>query len=65
VCQQLRQSSAIPLLILGATDDEDETVRTLEAGADDYMTGRPARASLAELQEARAITSSPMAIGAQ
>jgi len=38
VCRQLRQWSAMPLLILGATDDEDETVRALEAGADDYIT---------------------------
>jgi two-component system, OmpR family, KDP operon response regulator KdpE len=37
VCLQLRQWSAMPLLILGAADDEDETVRALSAGADDYI----------------------------
>jgi len=37
VCLQLRQWSSMPLLILGAADDEDQTVRALGAGADDYI----------------------------
>jgi two-component system KDP operon response regulator KdpE len=38
VCLALRQWSSMPVLILGAADQEDKTVRALSAGADDYIT---------------------------
>ena len=37
VCRELRTWSAMPILILSAVGDEDEKVRALEAGADDYV----------------------------
>jgi DNA-binding response OmpR family regulator len=38
VCRQLRRTSAIPILILTAKDDEIDRVVGLEIGADDYLT---------------------------
>jgi two-component system KDP operon response regulator KdpE len=38
VCRQLREWSAMPILVLSALGDEDQKVRALEAGADDYVT---------------------------
>ena len=38
VCRQLRAWSAMPILVLSAVGDEDQKVRALEAGADDYVT---------------------------
>jgi len=38
ICKQLRQWSQMPILVLSAVDDEDQKVRALEAGADDYVT---------------------------
>ncbi len=38
VCRQLREWSSIPIIVLSAVDDEDQKVRALEAGADDYVT---------------------------
>jgi DNA-binding response OmpR family regulator len=38
VCRQLRRTSAIPILILTARDDEIDRVVGLEIGADDYLT---------------------------
>jgi two-component system KDP operon response regulator KdpE len=38
VCEQLRSWSAMPIIVLSAVDDEDQKVRALEAGADDYVT---------------------------
>jgi two-component system KDP operon response regulator KdpE len=38
VCRQLRQWSAMPIIVLSAIGDEEEKVRALEAGADDYVT---------------------------
>ena len=38
VCRQIRRSSAVPLLMLTARDDEIDRVVGLEIGADDYMT---------------------------
>jgi two-component system KDP operon response regulator KdpE len=38
VCAQLRSWSEIPILVLSAVGEEDEKVRALEAGADDYVT---------------------------
>jgi two-component system KDP operon response regulator KdpE len=38
VCRQLRGWSEMPILVLSAIGDEDQKVRALEAGADDYVT---------------------------
>lgn len=38
VCRQLRQWSDMPVIVLSAVDDEEQKVRALEAGADDYVT---------------------------
>ena len=37
VCRSLREWTQIPILVLSAIGDEDEKVRALEAGADDYV----------------------------
>lgn len=46
VLRQLRQVSAVPVIILTARDDERSVVRGLRSGADDYLV-KPAR--MAEL----------------
>jgi two-component system KDP operon response regulator KdpE len=38
VCEQLRSWSEMPIIVLSALDDEEQKVRALEAGADDYVT---------------------------
>ena len=39
VCRQIREAgSSIPILILTAREDEDDKVKGLELGADDYIT---------------------------
>lgn len=38
VCRQIRRTSAIPILMLTARDEEIDRVVGLEIGADDYMT---------------------------
>lgn len=38
VCRRLREWSAMPVIMLSAVGAEEEQVRALEAGADDYMT---------------------------
>jgi two-component system KDP operon response regulator KdpE len=38
VCSQLRSWSEMPIVVLSAVGEEDEKVRALEAGADDYVT---------------------------
>ncbi|MBJ7458051.1 MAG: response regulator transcription factor [Thermoleophilaceae bacterium] len=38
VCKQLRSWSGMPIIVLSAVDDEEQKVRALEAGADDYVT---------------------------
>jgi two-component system, OmpR family, KDP operon response regulator KdpE len=38
VCRQLREWSAMPVILLSAVGDEQEQVRAFEAGADDYVT---------------------------
>jgi two-component system KDP operon response regulator KdpE len=38
VCGRLREWSDMPILVLSAIGEEDEKVRALEAGADDYVT---------------------------
>jgi two-component system KDP operon response regulator KdpE len=37
VCKSLREWSRIPIIVLSAVGDEEEKVRALEAGADDYV----------------------------
>jgi two-component system KDP operon response regulator KdpE len=53
VVRSLRQWSDIPILVLSAVGEEDEKVRALEAGADDYVT-KPfgSRELIARLQAA-------------
>jgi len=38
VCRRLRQWTDMPIVVLSAVGEEDEKVRALEAGADDYVT---------------------------
>jgi two-component system KDP operon response regulator KdpE len=38
ICRALREWSEMPILLLSAVGDEDQKVRALEAGADDYVT---------------------------
>ena len=38
VCRRLREWSGMPIILLSAVGDEDQKVRALEAGADDYVT---------------------------
>ena len=38
VCSEIREWSALPILVLSAVGDEREKVRALDAGADDYVT---------------------------
>jgi two-component system, OmpR family, KDP operon response regulator KdpE len=38
VCRELRTWTAIPILLLSVVGDEDEKVRALDVGADDYVT---------------------------
>lgn len=38
VCKQLRAWSEMPILVLSAVGEEEQKVRALEAGADDYVT---------------------------
>jgi two-component system, OmpR family, KDP operon response regulator KdpE len=53
VCRTLREWSAMPIIVLSAVGEEDQKVRALEAGADDYVT-KPfgARELVARLQAA-------------
>jgi len=37
VCRSLREWSQMPIIVLSAVGEEDEKVRALEAGADDYV----------------------------
>ncbi len=38
VCRRLREWSTMPILVLSAVGEEEQKVRALEAGADDYVT---------------------------
>ncbi|HEY3759548.1 MAG TPA: response regulator transcription factor [Solirubrobacteraceae bacterium] len=53
VTRRLREWSAMPILVLSAVGDEEQKVKALEAGADDYIT-KPfgARELVARLQAA-------------
>ena len=46
VTRELREWSALPILVLSAVGDEESKVRALEAGADDYVTKPFIRVSL-------------------
>ena len=37
ICQQIRQFSDVPILILSAIDSPDLVAKALDAGADDYL----------------------------
>ena len=60
VTRELRQWSSMPILVLSAVGEEDEKVRALQAGADDYVT-KPfgPRELVARLQAALRRASSP------
>ena len=53
VAERLREWSEMPIIVLSAVGEEDEKVRALEAGADDYVT-KPfgSRELIARLQAA-------------
>ena len=38
VCRRLREWSEMPIIVLSAVGEEDQKVRALDAGADDYVT---------------------------
>ncbi len=38
VCRQLRAWTSVPIIVLSAVGEEEQKVRALEAGADDYVT---------------------------
>jgi two-component system, OmpR family, KDP operon response regulator KdpE len=38
VCRSIREWSAMPIIVLSAVGEEQQKVRALEAGADDYVT---------------------------
>ena len=38
VCRRVRQFSAVPIIVLSATADEERKVAALDLGADDYIT---------------------------
>ena len=38
LCKELRLSSTMPIIVLSALDEEEQKVRALRAGADDYLT---------------------------
>ena len=38
LCREVRRSSRLPILVLAAVGDERQTLRALDAGADDFVT---------------------------
>src|SRR4029453_15595810 len=65
VCRRLREWSQMPILVLSAVGEEQEKVRALEAGADDYVTKPFASRELvarleAVLRRSGAATDEPM-----
>jgi DNA-binding response OmpR family regulator len=38
VCRELRETSAVPIIMLTAKGDEPDKIKGLEIGADDYVT---------------------------
>ena len=37
ICKEIRESSGVPIIILTARDDDEDIVKGLESGADDYI----------------------------
>src|SRR3982751_3160567 len=73
VCREIRQRSAVPIIVLSARHSEHEKVDLLNAGADDYVT-KPfsvlelAARAKAQLRRAKSlaaatISSAPVALG--
>ena len=67
VCREIRTWSSMPILLLSAVGEEDEKVRALEAGADDYVvkpfSPRELVARLqAALRRARQATEDPVIV---
>jgi two-component system response regulator RegX3 len=73
VCRELRAESDVPIIMLTARDDEVDTVRGLELGADDYLTKPFSGAELAsrvravlrrrELDRSTAVPSAIVSVG--
>lgn len=38
VCEELRKWSKVPIVVLSVRDDEEDKIRALDLGADDYLT---------------------------
>jgi two-component system response regulator MtrA len=38
ICREIRQTSGVPIIMLTARTDDNDMIRGLEAGADDYVT---------------------------
>lgn len=43
VCRRIRKESAVPIIMLTARSDEDDTLLGFELGADEYVTKPSAR----------------------
>jgi len=68
VCEAIRQQSQVPILMLTARGAEEDLVRALELGADDYMTKPFSPRTLlarikALLRRSGTESSSPLAVG--
>ncbi|HUE28737.1 MAG TPA: response regulator transcription factor [Solirubrobacteraceae bacterium] len=61
VCQRLREWSDMPIIVLSAVDEEEEKVRALMIGADDFVTKPFSPAELVARLEAalRRVTGTP------
>jgi two-component system KDP operon response regulator KdpE len=61
LCLRLREWSEMPIIVLSAIGDEEEKVRALRAGADDYVTKPFAPEELVARLEAALRRATPMA----
>lgn len=43
VCQEIRRLTSVPIIMLTAKNGQDDIVRGLNCGADDYLTNRSAK----------------------
>jgi two-component system, OmpR family, KDP operon response regulator KdpE len=59
LCRRLREWSAMPIIVLSAVGEEEEKVRALRAGADDYITKPFGRHELVARLEAALRRASP------